>query len=171
MELVAGEFDGEDVVRLLAEDDVDDRCADVADGGRAQACRAQDRREHLVVVVLPLVPVIASQGGGTGAAQPPGDLDVADPSTPASAAAAKSGCSAPAGRGDDELRALGQGFWSPRRTLTPPSRAAARSRWAAESPPSTTMTEAPRAVRARAALMPLTPRPATVTRMPSQSLP
>ena len=64
------------------------------------------------VVVLPLVPVTASQGAGSAvvAAQPPGQLDVApDRDARLGGGREERLVGLPAGGGDDELGALGQG--------------------------------------------------------------
>ena len=62
------------------------------------------------VVVLPLVPVTASQGAASRAAQPPGELDVA-PDRHAGLGGGREErlVGLPAGGGDDEFGALGQG--------------------------------------------------------------
>ena len=130
------------------------------------------------MVVLPLVPVTASQGGGGRRGPRSRQASSTSPmtSTPAAAAAAKSGLSRlPARRGDDQVGALGAASRaSPSRTVTPLAPASvggARRGARSPSPPSTTVTRAPRPARARAALMPLTPSPATVMCCPARSAP
>ncbi len=120
------------------------------------------------VVVLPLVPVTPSQaaaGCPEGASRSRQAISTSPTtSTPAAAAAANSGLSG-FQPGEVTTRSVpaGRVAPSPRRTVIP---SASSSRAAAccfsLSPPSTTVTWAPRPASARAALMPLTPRPATV---------
>ena len=99
MQLVAGEFDGEDVVRVVAFlHHVDDRGADVADGGGTQARGRRIEASIWVVVVLPLVPVIASQGAASGPRSRQAISTSPTTSTPASAAAAKSGLNSASSR-------------------------------------------------------------------------
>lgn len=116
------------------------------------------------VVVLPLVPVIPSQAAAPGPRSRQAISTSPTTSTPAAAAAANSGLSG-FQPGEVTTRSVPSGRVSPspRRTVIPSavsSRAAARC--LSPSPPSTTVTWAPRPASARAALMPLTPRPATV---------
>ena len=65
VELEAGQLDGEHVVGLGVHHRLDDRQPDVADRGGAQAGGARGSTASIcTVVVLPLVPVTASQGAG-----------------------------------------------------------------------------------------------------------
>lgn len=175
VELVAGELDGEDVVRLVAEHRVQQGDPDVADGGRAQAWLASRIEASIrTVVVLPLVPVTASQGAGSRPSCPlsrQASSTSPQTGTPASAAAVKSGLPGfQPGAVTTSSVDPGRVSPSPRRTVIPSaSSSAAWARERSSSPSLTTVTSAPRSCRARAAGIPLTPRPATVTCLPCQS--
>lgn len=99
-----------------------------------------------VVVVLPLVPVIASQGAAPGPRSCQAISTSPTTSTPAFAAAANSGLSG-FQPGEVTTRPVPSGrvSASPRRTEIPSSpSSAARARWPSLSPPSTTVTTVPR---------------------------
>lgn len=123
VQLVAGEFDGEDVVLLLAEDRVEQGDTDVADRGRAQARRLQDGGEHLdgggLAVGagdgepgsgLPAVQVLSRQASSTSP----------QTGTPAASAAANSGLpGCQPGAVTTRSVPSGRVAPSPRRTVTP----------------------------------------------------
>ncbi len=115
VQLVAGELDGEHVVGLLGEHRVQHRDADVADGGGAPARGGQDRGEHLdrgglAVGAGDRQPGGRFAGGGVRPAQPPGQLDVApDLQAGPLGGLEQRAARRPAGRGDDQPGALGQG--------------------------------------------------------------
>ncbi len=111
VQLVAGELDGEDVVRLVGEDHVDQRDADVADGRGAQTGRLQDRGEHPDGGRLAVGAGDREPGGRVGAAQPPGQFDVApDGDAGLFGGAEERAGGLPAGGGDHQLGALGEGL-------------------------------------------------------------
>ncbi|BCK71853.1 hypothetical protein Srufu_058060 [Streptomyces libani subsp. rufus] len=114
MQLVAGELDGEDVVRGLAvlalpQDDIDDRRTDVADGQGAQSLGGQDRGQHPHGGGLAVGAGDPEPGRGARAPQPPGDLHIADDvDARRSGRREQRAVRLPAGRGDDEFGALGE---------------------------------------------------------------
>jgi hypothetical protein len=113
VELVAGEFDREDVVLLLAEDRVEQGDADVADGRRAQARRLQDGGEHLDGRGLAVGAGDREPGRRFPAVQfpqPPGEFDVAPDRNAGSGGRCEQRLvRLPAGRGHDEVGAFRQG--------------------------------------------------------------
>lgn len=110
VQLVAGEFDGEDVVRLRGEDHVDQRGADVADRLGAQAGRGEDGGEHPGGGGLAVGAGDAEPVGGTFGPQPPGDLHVADDlDARLGGGREERRVRLPAGRGDDQVGRLGEG--------------------------------------------------------------
>lgn len=113
VQLVTGQFDGEYVVLLVAEDGVEEGDADVADRGGAQPGRLQDGGEHPYGRGLAVGAGDREPGRrfpAAVAAQPPGEFDVAPDRD-----ARLGGCGEerlvglPARGGDDELGGLGQG--------------------------------------------------------------
>lgn len=113
VQLVAGQLDREHVVLLLAEDDVEQRDADVADGGGAQPGRLQDRGEHPGGGGLAVGAGDREPGRGCASVQvpqPPGQFDIApDRHARLGGRREQRLVGPPAGRGDDQLGALGQG--------------------------------------------------------------
>lgn len=113
MELVAGELDGEHVVRLVAEHRVQQGHPDVADGGRAQACRFEDRREHPHGRRLAVGAGDREPGccfSAVTAPQPPGEFDVApDGDVRIGGGQEEWLAGLPAGGRDHQLGGLGQG--------------------------------------------------------------
>ncbi len=113
MQLVAGEFDGEDVVLRLAEHGVQQRYADVADGRGAQARGLQDGRQHPYGGGLAVGPGDREPGRGLAAvvaAQAPGEFDVApDRDARLGGSQEERFVRLPAGGGDDEFRGRRQG--------------------------------------------------------------
>lgn len=113
VQLVAGEFDGEDVVLGLAEHRVQQRYADVADGRGAQARRLQDRGQHPYGRGLAVGAGDREPGRGLAsvvAAQAPGQFDVApDRDARLGGSQEERLVRLPAGGGDDEFRGRRQG--------------------------------------------------------------
>src|SRR5690606_22481108 len=110
VELVAGQLHRQDVVLLLAGHRVQQRDADVADGGRAQARRLKDGGEHAHGGGLAVGTGDREPGGGVRAAQAPGQFDVAPHGHPGPLGGGEQRLvGLPAGRGDDQVGALGQG--------------------------------------------------------------
>ena len=117
------------------------------------------------VVVLPLVPVSASQGGGFGPRSRQASSTSPITSTPAAAAAVSSGAS---GRqpGETTSRSVpAGGACAPSAIAAPPAASAPVRVDAARS---TTVTVAPSRSSTRAAASPDAPAPATTTRRPRQ---
>ncbi len=179
VELEARELEGEHVVGLGIHHRLEHRAPDVADQRR---CAARPRRgssgASATVVVLPLVPVTASHGAGVrpgrAAARPARRLP--RPACPASRPRLISGAS---GRKPGEVtsRSASRDVVGPARRWRPRP-AARRHRGCASSSarsaisgvslsPSAT-TDAPRWVRVSATEKPVTPKPATTARTPSQ---
>lgn len=110
VQLVAGEFDGEHVVRLVAEDGVEERDPDVADGGGPQSGGLQDRGQHPYGRGLAVGAGDREPGGRAGAPEPPGELDVApDLHARLGGGGEERLVGPPAGGGDDQLGAGRQG--------------------------------------------------------------
>ncbi|GAA3067470.1 hypothetical protein GCM10020000_59780 [Streptomyces olivoverticillatus] len=84
--------------------------ADVADGGGAQSGGLQDGGEHLDGGGLAVGAGDGEPGGGPLATQLPGDLDIADHTHARRGRGREERAGGlPAGRGDDEVGALGEG--------------------------------------------------------------
>ncbi len=120
------------------------------------------------VVVLPLVPVTASQGAASGPRRRQASSTSPQTGTPACPAAANSGLSGfQPGAVTISSEPSGRVSPSPRRTVMPSASSSAACARARSSAPSlTTVTIAPRPCSTLAAGTPETPSPATVTCLP-----
>ncbi|MPM47985.1 hypothetical protein SDC9_94706 [bioreactor metagenome] len=111
VQLEAGQFDGEGVVRLGVEHGLHHRLADVAAGDGAQAGGLQHRLEHLGGGRLAVGAGDGQPGRGVlRVLESPGELHLAVDRHPAQRRSGQQrGARLPAGGGDDEVDVLGQG--------------------------------------------------------------